>query len=48
MGLLAPLQHPFGAFPKHALWLMLSFAVASMKVSAKDPIAGWNRVRGWN
>jgi hypothetical protein len=29
----------FGAFPKRALWLMLSFAEESMKARARVPVA---------
>jgi hypothetical protein len=35
MALSTPCLHPFGAFPKRALWLMLSFADRFIQTGAK-------------
>jgi hypothetical protein len=38
MALSTPSPHPFGAFPKRALWLMLSFADRFIQAGAKPDL----------
>jgi hypothetical protein len=46
IGLSTSLPHPFGAFPKPASWLMLSFDGCRTKARPKSLIEAWDSTDG--